>query len=161
MQLSLFPETRRDRLDVPPVIARALEAGAVVAASISGGKDSQAFTNKLSELDLSNFVFALHKDVDMPTYAKDTSVTSEKSRAEIERTLARYGAESFMYGWDQSKAMIAFDMNGRRLKFVLPMPDRDEFKYTPSKRQRRGPAAAEKAYEQAVRQRWRGFGIGY
>jgi 3'-phosphoadenosine 5'-phosphosulfate sulfotransferase (PAPS reductase)/FAD synthetase len=63
VQLSIFPEARRDRLDVPPVIARALDAGAVVAASISGGKDSQAFTNKLTELGLSNFVFALHMDL--------------------------------------------------------------------------------------------------
>lgn len=30
VQLSLFPEARRDRLDVPPVIARALDAGAYV-----------------------------------------------------------------------------------------------------------------------------------
>lgn len=67
MQLSLFPETRRDRLDVPTVIALALDAGAVVSASISGGKDSQAFTNKLTaywqERGLSNFVFALHMDL--------------------------------------------------------------------------------------------------
>ncbi len=66
-QLSLFPTPQRDRLDVPLVIARALDAGAVVAASISGGKDSQAFTNKLTvcwqEMGLSNFIFALHMDL--------------------------------------------------------------------------------------------------
>ncbi len=94
----------------------------------------------------------------MPTYASRTEVSSDKSRAEIERTLARYGASSFMYGWDQSRALIAFEMNGRRLKFILPMPDREEFKRTPAKRQLRSPAAAEAAYEQAVRQRWRAPG---
>ena len=69
----------------------------------------------------------------MPTYAKDTSVTSEKSRAEIERTLARYGANSFMYGWDQLRAIVAFEMNGRRIKFALPMPDRADFHPHPDK----------------------------
>lgn len=34
-------------------------------------------------------------------YAKDTSVSVEKSRAEIETTLARYGAESFAYATKQ------------------------------------------------------------
>lgn len=97
----------------------------------------------------------------MPTYASQTSVTSDKSRAEIERTLTRYGASSFMYGWDQLRAIVAFEMHGRRLKFVLPMPERDgrEFTHTPAKRQRRSAAAAEAAYEQAVRQRWRALAL--
>ena len=97
----------------------------------------------------------------MPTYASQTSVTSDKSRAEIERTLARYGASSFMYGWDQTRAVVAFEMHGRRLKFVLPMPERDgrEFTHTPAKNQRRSAAAAEAAYEQAVRQRWRALAL--
>ena len=97
----------------------------------------------------------------MPTYASQTSVPSDKSRAEIERTLARYGASSFMYGWDQTRAVIAFEMNGRRLKFILPMPERDsrEFTHTPAKNQRRSAAAAEAAYDQAVRQRWRALAL--
>lgn len=97
----------------------------------------------------------------MPTYASQTNVPSDKSRAEIERTLARYGASSFMYGWDQTRAVIAFEMNGRRLKFILPMPERDsrEFTHTPAKNQRRSAAAAEAAYDQAVRQRWRALAL--
>jgi hypothetical protein len=95
----------------------------------------------------------------MPTYASKTEVSSDKSRAEIERTLARYGASSFMYGWDQLRALIAFEMHGRRLKFILPMPNRDDFKRTPTKRQLRSATAAEAAYEQAVRQRWRALAL--
>lgn len=34
----------------------------------------------------------------MSRYAETTSVSSESSRGEIERTLSRYGASSFMYG---------------------------------------------------------------
>ena len=31
-------------------------------------------------------------------YAQQTQVSTDKSRAEIERTLQRYGADQFMYG---------------------------------------------------------------
>ena len=92
-------------------------------------------------------------------YASNTSVNSSQSRAEIERTLVRYGASSFMYGWDQEHAIIAFEMNDRRIKFLLPMPSKEEFRRTPSKRQLRSPAAVEKAYEQAVKQRWRALAL--
>lgn len=95
----------------------------------------------------------------MATYAKDTAVSSEKSRAEIERTLARYGASSFAYAWDQEKAMVGFEMNGFRLRFLLPMPNRDDFRYTPARRTLRSPAQQEKAYEQPVRQKWRALAL--
>lgn len=93
-------------------------------------------------------------------YAANTTVSSEKSRAEIERTLSRYGASSFMYGWNPTHAQIAFDMNGRRIHFKLPMPDKTgkEFTQTPTGKPRTS-SAAEQAYEQAVRQRWRALSL--
>lgn len=36
----------------------------------------------------------------MTRFAEKTSVTPEASRAEIERTLSRYGADQFLYGWE-------------------------------------------------------------
>lgn len=97
----------------------------------------------------------------MSRYAENTSVGSDKSRAEIERTLARYGASSFMYGWDQDRAMVGFIANDRQVRFLLPMPNRDdrEFTHTPARGDRRSPAQAEQAYEQAVRQRWRALAL--
>jgi hypothetical protein len=94
-------------------------------------------------------------------YAEGTSVGSDKSRAEIERTLARYGASSFMYGWDQDRAMVGFVAAGRQVRFVLPMPNREdrEFTHTPQRGNRRSTAQAEEAYEQAVRQRWRALAL--
>lgn len=94
------------------------------------------------------------------TFAEKTTVTSEKSRAEIERTLSRYGASSFMYGWNADSAQIAFDMHGRRIRFCLPMPDKtsSEFTKTPTGKPR-AAKAAEDAYEQAVRQRWRALNL--
>ena len=36
----------------------------------------------------------------MTKYAATTDVPAEKSRAEIEATLRRYGATGFAYGWE-------------------------------------------------------------
>lgn len=77
------------------------------------------------------------------SYAQNTSVSAEKSRAEIERTLQRYGADQFMYGWDRSHAVVGFRMAGRQIKFLLPMPDRNDerFRLTPTGKERAESAA--------------------
>lgn len=92
----------------------------------------------------------------MPKYAEGTEVPADKSRLDIERTLQRYGASSFMYGWEGSRAVVMFAMKGRNVRFVLPMPDRSgqEFTLTPTGKAR-SANAAQQAYEQATRQRWR------
>lgn len=97
----------------------------------------------------------------MGRYASETSVTSGASRAEIERTLERYGATAFMYGWEGQSAMVCFQMRGRRIKLVLPLPDREspEFTQTPSGRRRKSPTQQQAAYEQATRQRWRALAL--
>ncbi len=94
-------------------------------------------------------------------YATDTNVSSERSRAEIERILARWQAKSFMYGYDDTHAVIQFDTQNRRVRFVLPMPARDarEFTHTPSRGTLRSPAQTAEAYEKAVRQRWRALAL--
>lgn len=93
-------------------------------------------------------------------YAADTSVSSDRSRNEIERTLQRYGATSFAYGWQDARAMIGFVAKDRRIQFVLPMPDRNDkaFTLTPTRRARTA-TQAQAAYEQAVRQRWRALAL--
>ena len=94
----------------------------------------------------------------MTRYASDTSVSTDRSRSEIETTLRRYGATAFLYGWQDGRAAIAFEMNGRRIRFILPMPDPADFAKTPTGRQR--TASAQQAeYEQAVRQRWRALAL--
>lgn len=96
----------------------------------------------------------------MGTYAASTSVSSEKSRAEIESTLARYGASHFGYMTSPTGAQVAFRYADRQVRFVLELPDRQarEFTVTPTGRERSATAAAE-AYEQAVRQRWRALAL--
>jgi hypothetical protein len=89
------------------------------------------------------------------TYAQNTSVSVEKSRAEIERILERYGATRFGYGWDQAKAVVQFETNGRQIRFELPLPDRTERRFTHHQRGKRTPESAQTEYEKACRQRWR------
>lgn len=94
-------------------------------------------------------------------YAENTSVSVESSRGEIERTLQRYNAESFAYGWDQHRAIIEFAAQDRRIRFVLPLPDRNDkdFTHTPARGTERTPAQAYAAWEQACRQRWRALAL--
>lgn len=97
----------------------------------------------------------------MARYAEGTSVPVEKSKAEIERTLARYGASAFMYGTGVAEAIIAFEASKRRIMFRLPIPKKDErrFTHTPHKGDRRTPEAQEREWEQACRQSWRALGL--
>jgi hypothetical protein len=98
-------------------------------------------------------------------YAEKTTVAAEQSRSEIERILTRYGADSFMYGWTDEGAVVAFRARGRHVKFVVGMPDRNDPAFTSYKRgqygavQQRTADAAEKLWEQATRQRWRALAL--
>lgn len=96
----------------------------------------------------------------MSRYAAGTDVTSDRSRAEIERTLRRYGADAFSYGWDGDRAVVGFRARGRQARFILPLPDRasPEFSRTPTGKPK-STTAAEAAYEQAVRQSWRALAL--
>ena len=91
----------------------------------------------------------------MARYAETTDIAPDRSRAEIERTLCRYGASAFMYAWQGERAMIGFDLAGRRYRIVLPLPPRDDFATTPVRGTRRSAGATQDAWEQATRQRWR------
>ncbi|EGF96798.1 hypothetical protein BDIM_06060 [Brevundimonas diminuta ATCC 11568] len=66
-----------------------------------------------------------------------------------------------MYASEVTAAMIGFRIKDRMVKFVLPMPDPKsrEFTHTPARGTLRSPAEAEKAWEQAGRQRWRALAL--
>lgn len=87
-------------------------------------------------------------------YAARTDVSTERSRAAIERLLVRYGAERFAYGWEPGKATLAFTIAGRSVRVVLALPDPSEVAATPTGRPRSSGARAT-ALAQAERQRWR------
>lgn len=105
----------------------------------------------------------------MTTYAQDTSVSVERSRAEIESTLAKYGANKFGYMTDETSAMIGFVMNDKAIKFVLPLPNPNGEEFTvitrmwggrpTGKTATRRPEDARRLWEQACRSRWRSLNL--
>lgn len=98
----------------------------------------------------------------MSRYARTTSVSVEKSRAEIERTLQRYGCDDFGYRNNRCFAQIAFKMQNRHLRFDLELPDPANEEFTLTNHdppQARSEAAAYKSWEQACRQRWRALAL--
>jgi len=99
----------------------------------------------------------------MGTYASKTKVSSDKSKSEIERTLTRYGATEFLYGTKPEWAVIAFKMLGRQIRFMLPLPNRTSTEFTEYDRgystYERAEEAANKLYEQAIRQKWRALAL--
>jgi len=97
----------------------------------------------------------------MARYTAHTEVSADRSRSEIERILTRYGATKFMYGWQEEAAMIAFELSGRQIKFLLPLPRKDDpqFARTPGRRLLRSPEQRVQAWEQATRQRWRALAL--
>lgn len=95
----------------------------------------------------------------MGRFAENTTVAAERSRDEIEATLVRYGAGAFMYGWEEQRAVVQFRMADRLIRFDLPMPDRNERRFTHHARGARTESAAIAAWEQATRQRWRALAL--
>lgn len=56
------------------------------------------------------------------TYAKTTSVSVERSQSEIKKVISNYGASGFVFGQGNGSAMVLFEINFKRVKFVLPLP---------------------------------------
>lgn len=92
-------------------------------------------------------------------YAENTTVSVEKSRAEIEATLRRYKADGFGYMTEGRVAKIAFRMANRHIRFILTLPDPTSRDFTHSSRGWRSADLAEKMWEQACRQRWRALSL--
>lgn len=91
-------------------------------------------------------------------YAENTDVSSDRPKAEIEKILRKYGANEFVSGWNENQAMIMFTMEGRKVKFLLPLPPKEDFSRTETGRARK-PNQIEEAYEQGIRQRWRALNL--
>lgn len=92
----------------------------------------------------------------MSIYAKDTGVSVEKSRAEIETILNRYGANAFAFATSGGRAMIQFQADERRIMFVLELPDRNDKKFTHDRYGSKvSDSTAYVKWEQGCRQKWR------
>lgn len=93
----------------------------------------------------------------MSRYASQTSVSVERTKAEIERLLVVRGAQQFASGWNGTTAVLAFTLGRRAIRFLLPMPDptAKEFTRTEVRNVRRSHEDARRHWEQACRSRWR------
>ncbi len=90
------------------------------------------------------------------TYARNTTVSAIRTRNEIEETLERYGADGFAYATQGNLATIIFAMEHRRIRFILELPDPEDFRHTNHNPPReRGARAQQEAHDQACRQKWR------
>ena len=90
------------------------------------------------------------------TYARNTTVSAIRTRNEIEETLKRCSADGFAYATQGNLSTVIFAMTNRRIRFILELPDPQEFRYTNhNPRRERGARAQREAYDQACRQRWR------
>ena len=90
------------------------------------------------------------------TYARNTTVSAIRTRNEIEETLERYGADGFAYATQGNMATVIFAMENRQIRFVLELPDPDDFQLSNHNPPRIRDAKAQQAsYDQACRQKWR------
>lgn len=93
------------------------------------------------------------------TYAADTSTSVEKTRAELEGTLKRFGADAFGYMTEGTKAVIQFRAEGKYVRFILPLPSSGEKRFTHQSPPRdwtpRTKESAMNLWEQACRSAWR------
>jgi hypothetical protein len=96
----------------------------------------------------------------MTKYARGTTVSADRSLAEIRRLLQRYGADGFQptEDWVGNRIAIQFSVHGRLIRFVLPLRKVDDFRTTPAGR-RRTQAGAETAWEQDCRERFRALAL--
>ena len=91
-------------------------------------------------------------------YAKGTTVSIARSKEEIERVLARYGADRFGYATEGNRALVTFSMESRRIRMFLRLPEFEDFELTPTRLKRTAPAQR-RAYEQGCRERWRSLAL--
>lgn len=87
------------------------------------------------------------------------TVSSDRSRAEIEKTLRHHGASSFAYGWNETTATILFEISDRRIRFMLPLPNAKERKLARTTAKTRAGGTPEEAHELAVRESWRALNV--
>ncbi len=95
----------------------------------------------------------------MSQYAAKTEVPIEKTRAEIEAVVRRFGADSYFSGYEGAKAMLQFRCAGRFVRLTMTLPGEREKRFTTyyqgSVSFLRSETAQRKLWDQACRQKWR------
>ncbi len=90
----------------------------------------------------------------MAQYASNTTVSPEKTQNDIKETLRRYGAVRFGILEEATKAHVMFEFDKLMIQLSVSLPNKEDFIKTEAGRSRK-KKAADDAYNQAIRQRWR------
>ena len=89
-------------------------------------------------------------------YAATTNVAVSKTKGEIDGLLRKHRAAGFGIFEEATRAMLVFEMAGRRIVFHLPLPNQVDKRFIMTERGKTRTAdAAMAAWEQACRSRWR------
>jgi len=91
------------------------------------------------------------------TFAADTSVPVEKSKAEVDALLARAGASQRLLGVDDEKgeAWVIFRLEQWQIRLAIPLPRPDEIRAQHKSPRRTWEETNRRAWEQTCRTRWR------
>jgi hypothetical protein len=96
------------------------------------------------------------------SYARNTTVTEDRSRQEIERLLMKYGASRFgcMSDYEHRIALIEFTYQRIVIEMRIPLPDAsaNQFARTPTGLVR-SETEQNRLYQQEVRRRWRSLSL--
>jgi hypothetical protein len=85
----------------------------------------------------------------MSLYAEKTTVSVERSMAEIRKTLSSYKATAFATADSNNKSMVMFEMRNRRIRIVIDIPVYMKWL------NRKNYIASQKEVEQECRRLWR------
>jgi hypothetical protein len=89
------------------------------------------------------------------SFAEKTNVPISKTKGEIDGLLRKHKATGFGTFEEIGKAIVVFEMAGRRIRFDLPLPSETERRFTHHSKGMRSRESALKEWEQGCRSRWR------
>ena len=89
-------------------------------------------------------------------YASSTTVSADRTIAQIRALVVKFGAEQFLLAHDAKHATVGFSYRGVPVRFDLPLPSVSDPEFQTSATGRsRTDAQIASAHEAAVRSQWR------
>lgn len=91
-------------------------------------------------------------------YAEDTSVSVDRSQAEIHKMLTKHGADEISLTTGRDRAAVGFIVGNLMVELRIEFPPLTDFQKSPAGKTRTKEQAF-KAWEQAGRSRWRSLSL--
>jgi hypothetical protein len=92
-------------------------------------------------------------------FARNTRVSVDRSQAELQNILRRYGATQIAFGWGTAQdgsegVLIGFAINKRLIRMKIRFPSKNDVAISPAGRRRKSEAL-EREYIKSILQMWR------